>query len=217
MGGGSDSEVSADTSGAGETSAADRPGASAWSLRADWTEPVRRSPVRVLLAGAAVLALLSWRIGLRADLVAFAYLGCVGVVLGVVDVALRRLPDPLTLPSYPIGMVLLGAAAPSTTDGGGRFIDALIGLGVLWGLFFLQWVVVPRALGFGDVKLSGVLGLYLGWLGFDAWTLGVLAMFVLGGLYSIGLIVFRRVGRKATIPFGPFMLLGALVGVLVHA
>ncbi|GLZ09937.1 hypothetical protein Acsp04_01720 [Actinomadura sp. NBRC 104425] len=171
----------------------------------------------MVLAGVVALALLVWRIGLRPDLVAFAYLACVGTVLGTVDIALRRLPDPLTLPSYPIGAALLGAAAPFTDDGGDRFVDALIGCGVLWGLFALQWVVLPRALGLGDVKMSGVIGLYLGWLGSDAWMFGFLAMFVFGGLYSIALIVLRRAARGATIPFGPFMLLGTLAGVLVHA
>lgn len=200
-----------------ESPTGESPTGSAWSLRADWTEPVRRRPVPVLLTGVVALALLVWRIGLRPDLVAFAYLACVGAVLGAVDIALRRLPDPLTLPSYPIGAALLGAAAAFTDDGGDRFVDALIGFGVLWGLFVLQWVVLPRALGLGDVKLSGVLGLYLGWLGYDAWTFGVLAMFVFGGLYSVALIVLRRASRGATIPFGPFMLLGTLAAVLVHA
>jgi leader peptidase (prepilin peptidase)/N-methyltransferase len=206
--------VSADTS--AEASAAS-PEESAWSWHADWTEPVRRHRVPVLLAGTVVLGLLAWRIGLRADLLAFAYLGCAGTVLGVVDISMRRLPDPLTLPSYPIGMALLGAAVPFTPDGGDRFVDALIGLGALWVLFAVQWFLVPRGFGLGDVKLSGVLGLYLGWLGYEAWVLGVFSTFLLGGVYALALLVLRRAGRRSTIPFGPFMLAGALVGTLVHA
>ncbi|MFI0351620.1 prepilin peptidase [Actinomadura sp. 9N407] len=161
--------------------------------------------------------LIAWRVGLRPELVAFLYLGVVGTALGFVDVALKRLPDPLTLSSYPIGVALLGAAAPFVEDGGGRFVAALVGLAALWALFAVQWFCFPNALGFGDVKLSGVLGLYLGWFGTDAWVLGVFSMFLLGGLYSIGLLVLRRAGRKETIPFGPFMLLGALVGVVAYA
>jgi leader peptidase (prepilin peptidase)/N-methyltransferase len=162
-------------------------------------------------------AVLVWRVGLRPELAAFLYLGLVGTALGFVDVALRRLPDPLTLTSYPIGVALLGAAAPFVEDGGGRYVAALVGLAVLWVLFAVQWFCLPNALGLGDVKLSGILGLYLGWFGADAWMLGVFAMFLLGGLYSIGLLVLRRVGRKASIPFGPFMLLGTFVGVVAYA
>ncbi|TDC73687.1 prepilin peptidase [Actinomadura sp. 7K507] len=141
----------------------------------------------------------------------------VGVALAVVDVQLRRLPDPLTLTSYPLGIALLMAAVPFTGDGGHRFVSALIGLAVLWVLFLVQWFIAPSALGFGDVKLSGVLGLYLGWLGADAWLLGVLAMFLFGGVYSAVMLAARRARLKSTIPFGPFMLAGALLAVLVFA
>ncbi|GAA2407559.1 hypothetical protein GCM10010191_14870 [Actinomadura vinacea] len=81
----------------------DTPVESAWSLRADWTAPLRRRPLPVALAAAAVLALLTWRIGPRADLPAFLVLGVAGTALAAVDVALRRLPDPLTLPLYGAG------------------------------------------------------------------------------------------------------------------
>ncbi|GAA2421108.1 hypothetical protein GCM10010191_35610 [Actinomadura vinacea] len=184
-----------------------------WSWRADWTEPLRHHPILVTLCVLVVETVLGLRVGLQPDLVAFAYLGIVGTALGFIDVHLRRLPDPLTLPSYPIVIGLLAAAAPFTGNGGGHFVTALIGSASLWAIFAVQWFFVPDALGLGDVKLSGVLGLYLGWLGADAWMLGVFAMFVIGGSYAVGLLVSRRAGRKESIPFGPFMLLGTLVGV----
>ncbi|GAA2579313.1 prepilin peptidase [Actinomadura fulvescens] len=188
-----------------------------WSLRADWTEPLRARPVRVALTCAAVLALLTWRVGVRADLPAFLWLGAAGTALGFVDVAIKRLPDPLTLPSYGAGAALLGAAAPFTEDGGGRFPHALAGLAALWALFAVQWLLLPGAIGLGDVKLAGVLGLYLGWLGLDAWLLGVAATFVIGGVCAAGLLAARRAGRGSELPYGPFLLLGTLLAVLVHA
>lgn len=191
-------------------------GESSWSLRADWTEPVKRQRTAVVLAGGVVLALLAWRIGWRADLAAFAYLACAGTVLGAVDISMKRLPDPLTLPSYPIGMALLAVAVPFTPDGGSRFVGALIGLAVLWTFFAVQWFFVSRAPGLGDVKLAGVLGLYLGWLGYEAWTLGVAAIVLMAAAYAIVLLVLKRPGRTTMIPYGPFMLAGTLVGVLVH-
>jgi leader peptidase (prepilin peptidase)/N-methyltransferase len=69
-------------------------------------------------------------------------------------------------------------------------------------------------MGFGDVKLSGVLGLYLGWLGWGVWAVGLFLGFLFGGLFGVALIALRRGGRKTAVPFGPFMLLGVLVAVL---
>jgi leader peptidase (prepilin peptidase) / N-methyltransferase len=85
---------------------------------------------------------------------------------------------------------------------------------VLWALYAVQHLLAPRAIGWGDVKLAGVLGLYLGWLGAPAWWLGTLAGFVIGGVYAVGMLITRRGSRKSEIPFGPFMLAGALVGIL---
>jgi leader peptidase (prepilin peptidase)/N-methyltransferase len=184
--------------------------------RFDWIEPVIRRRPHVALVTVAVLGLVGWRIGPRPELLAFGYLCVVGVVLSFIDVALHRLPDPLTLPSYAVGAALLGVAAPFTANGGTRYLHALTGLGALLLLFAVQWFVVPSAIGLGDVKLSGVLGLYLGWLGSAAWVMGVFGMFVVGGVYAVGLLVTRRATRKTAIPFGPFMLAGALVAVLLY-
>jgi leader peptidase (prepilin peptidase)/N-methyltransferase len=177
---------------------------------------VSRLPA-VAISAAVVAGLLAWRFGMAAGLPAFVWLGLVGVPLGFVDVALKRLPDLLTLPSYPLGLLLLGLAAPFTHDGGGRYVHALVGMAVLFLVFAVQWFAAPGQIGLGDVKLSGVLGLYLGWLGLGAWIVGVFAMFVLGGAVSLVLLVTRRATRKSTIPFGPFMLLGTLVSVLLYA
>jgi len=69
-------------------------------------------------------------------------------------------------------------------------------------------------MGFGDVKLAGVLGGYLAWLGWGELVVGAFAAFLLGGLAGILLMVLRRAGRKSHIPFGPWMLLGALIAIL---
>ncbi|MDN3356900.1 A24 family peptidase [Actinomadura sp. DC4] len=162
---------------------------------------------------AAASGALAWRLGGHAELPAYLYLAAVGSLLAFVDVAVKRLPDPYTLPSYLIGPALLGVAALA----GGRYArlgHALIGLAVLWALYAVQHLFAPGAIGWGDVKLSGVLGLYLGWLGAPAWWLGVLGGFVLGGLYAAVLLATRRGSRETEIPFGPFMLAGALVGIL---
>jgi leader peptidase (prepilin peptidase) / N-methyltransferase len=179
--------------------------------------------VPVALACVAVATLVGWRVGVRPELPAFLYLAVVAVALAVVDIALKRLPDPLTLPSYGVGAALLGAAAPFTTGGTARFLHALIGMAALWALFAVQWFVIPDEVGRGDVKLAGVLGLYLGWLGLEAWMLGTVGTFLLGGLFAAVLMALGRVSskshvnRKSQIPYGPFMLVGTLAAVLIHA
>lgn len=175
--------------------------------------PVRWARTGIAATMALTFAALAWRFAGHAELPAYLYLAAVGSLLAFVDVMVKRLPDRFTLPSYLIGPALLSVALLT----GGRPVrlgHALIGLAVLWALYAGQHLVAPGAIGWGDVKLSGVLGLYLGWLGAPAWWLGVLAGFVLGGLYAAGLLIARRGSRKTEIPFGPFMLAGALVGIL---
>jgi leader peptidase (prepilin peptidase) / N-methyltransferase len=69
-------------------------------------------------------------------------------------------------------------------------------------------------MGMGDVKLAGVLGLYLGYAGLGPLLVGAFAPFLLGGVFSLVLIILGRAGRKSRIPFGPWMLLGSWVGIL---
>jgi prepilin signal peptidase PulO-like enzyme (type II secretory pathway) len=175
--------------------------------------PMDRARPGIAATTAVAFGALAWRFPGTAELPAYLYLAAVGVLLTYVDVAVKRLPDPFTLPSYLVGPVLLGAAVLA----GGRpmrLVHALIGLAALWALYALQHFFAPGAIGWGDVKLAGVLGLYLGWLGVSAWWLGTLAGFVLGALWAVFLLLTRRGTRKSEIPFGPFMLAGALAGVL---
>lgn len=176
--------------------------------------PRRRARPGIAVTTAVVFGLLAWRFPGRAELPAYLYLAAVGSLLAFIDIAVKRLPNPLTLPSYLAGPALLCLAV---LLGGHptRLVHALIGLAVLWALYAAQHLLAPGAIGWGDVKLAGILGLYLGWLGAPAWWLGVLAGFVLGGLYAAVLLITRRGSRKTEIPFGPFMLAGALAGILL--
>jgi leader peptidase (prepilin peptidase)/N-methyltransferase len=84
----------------------------------------------------------------------------------------------------------------------------------MFALYFVLCFAYPAGMGFGDVKLSGVLGLYTAWLGWGAWFVGVFTGFLLGAVFGLVLIAARRGGRKTAVPFGPFMLLGVLVAVV---
>jgi leader peptidase (prepilin peptidase)/N-methyltransferase len=145
-------------------------------------------------------------------LIAFLWLAGVSVALALIDLDTHKLPNAIVLPSYLVGGILLAAAGILNNS-----LDALIGAGVgmaaLWTAYFLMAMLYPGGMGFGDVKLAGVLGLYLGFLGWGALLVGAFAAFFLGGLYAIGLMIARKADRKSGIPFGPWMLIGAWIGI----
>jgi prepilin signal peptidase PulO-like enzyme (type II secretory pathway) len=172
-----------------------------------------RRRIAMGLVTAALFGVLGWSAGMEPVLPALLYIAAAGTLLGFIDVEVKRLPDRFTLPSYGIAAALLGAAVPFTDDGLRRFEHALIGMAVLFALYFVQAFVAPSGIGLGDVKLSGVLGLYLGWFGQDAWIIGLLATYLSGGLVAVGIMIVRRT-RKGEFPFGPYMLAGALIGIL---
>lgn len=173
-------------------------------------------PVALEFATAAVLALILGRFGGHPDVIAFAFFGALGVALAAIDIAVQRLPDPLTLPAYPILVALLAIAALAGHDFSalGR---ALLGGIALGGSFLLLALISPGQLGGGDVKLAGLAGLVLGWLGWPAVIAGVALSFVLAAVVSLGLLAARRVKLKSSISFGPFLLGGVLLATLASA
>jgi len=178
------------------------------------SEPISpRYPI-VELATAVLFVVMALRFGLDPVLPAFLYLAAVGLALGVIDLDCKRLPDKLTLPSYPVAAVLLGIAALAGSDSGDP-LRALIGGAAMYAIYFGLCFAYPAGMGFGDVKLAGVLGLYTAWIGWGAWAVGLFLGFFLGGVFGFLLILVRRGGRKTAVPFGPFMLLGVLVAILV--
>jgi len=172
-----------------------------------------RYPVVEALTG-GLFAVLALRFGLDPVLPAYLYLGAVGLALALIDLDVHRLPDALTLPSYPVLAALLGLGAVLGSDSG-HLVRALLGGLVLYAFYFAICFAYPAGMGFGDVKLAGVLGMATGWLGWGAWAVGLFGGFLFGGLWGIGLIALGRGGRKSKVPFGPFMLLGTFAAVLV--
>jgi leader peptidase (prepilin peptidase) / N-methyltransferase len=164
------------------------------------------------VAGAAVCALLGWSLGWSAALPLWLYVGVVGVVLAYIDWRTRLLPTRLIAPSYAV-VAVLAVLASLLSDDLGSLLRAFAGWLVAGGVFFVLWFVYPKGMGYGDVRLSGVLGIALGWLGWPELLVGVYAGFMLGALVGGALALLRVVDRRRY-PFGPFMLAGALVGVL---
>lgn len=149
-------------------------------------------------------------------LVAFLYLMAISVALTAIDLDLHRLPNAIVLPAYAVGFVLLGAAAWISGDLG-AMARAAAGAGILFAFYYLLAFAYPGGMGFGDVKLAGALGLFLGFLGWQELIVGVAAAFILGGVLGVVLIALGKASRKSGIPFGPWMLAGAWVGVYAGA
>ncbi|MEO5779375.1 MULTISPECIES: A24 family peptidase [Arthrobacter] len=163
---------------------------------------------------------------------ACAYFVLMAVQLTIIDVRHHLLPDRIVFPSYGIaGVLLLGAAAslavlaapdPVPADDAAALfglpgLRILAGGAVMWLFYFLLHTVYPPGMGFGDVKLAGVLGMYLGFLGWHHVAAGAFAAFVFGGLWSLGMIALRRGTLGSAIPFGPFMLAGTAAAMLFPA
>lgn len=175
-------------------------------------EPISARYPGVELATGMIFAATAAAIGPHAELPAFLYLAAVSVALTMIDIDTRRLPNAIVLPSYAVALLGLGAAAVVQQDGS-RLLRSVLGAAALFGFYFLLAFVYPAGMGFGDVKLAGVLGLYLGWLGWGSLFVGAFAAFLLGGVLGAALLAFGRAGRKTAIPFGPWMLAGAFVAV----
>jgi leader peptidase (prepilin peptidase) / N-methyltransferase len=172
------------------------------------------APLALELSTAAVLALLLGRFGGQPDMIAFGFFGVLGVALSAIDVAVQRLPDPLTLPAYPVLIALLAIAGIASHDLAalGR---ALLGCLALAGSFLLLAVLRPGQMGGGDIKLAGLAGLVLGWLGWPTLITGAALGFVLSAVVSLALLAARRIKLQSSISFGPFLLGGALVAALI--
>ena len=170
--------------------------------------PVAVRPPVVEVATALLTALTVLRTGLSWELPAFLLLAVVGVLLAVVDLQHRLLPNRVVLPALAAGtaLLLLAALADGAWD---ALLRAVLGAAALFAVYLVLALVSPGGLGMGDVKLAALVGLYLGWLGWAAVVLGALAGFVVQALVALVLLAARRIGLRGELPFGPAMLAGA--------
>ena len=167
----------------------------------------------VLFAGAAL------RFGFDWPLPAFLLFLAALLALALIDLEHYLLPNRIIYPTlYASAPLLVGAAAFGhywthfEERGAGLKGSILGGLGA-FAFFFLLNLVYPRGMAFGDVRLSGLIGVYLGWLGPATLFLGLFAGFLSGSVIGVTLILARRADRKTPIPFGVFLAFGAMLAV----
>lgn len=144
--------------------------------------------------------------------IAYLYFAALSIVLTLIDLDTHRLPDSIVLPSYLVAGTLFTVSAMLTGEWQ-LLLRAGIGMASLYLFYLVLRLIRPGGMGGGDVKLAGVIGMYLGWLGWGALAVGTFAAFLYGGVFGVILILLRRAGRKSAIPFGPWMILGAWTGV----
>jgi leader peptidase (prepilin peptidase) / N-methyltransferase len=143
---------------------------------------------------------------------AFAYLASVSIALAMIDLDTKTLPNRIVLPAYLVGAALVVTTTMVTGDLGAMARAAMGMLGL--GMLYLALSIATGGMGMGDVKLAGVLGLFLGWLGWDTLIVGSIAGFILGGIWGVILLATNRARRGSSVPFGPWMLAGAWTAIL---
>ncbi|MCU1404550.1 MAG: prepilin peptidase [Glaciihabitans sp.] len=164
------------------------------------------------LAFAALFVFLSQHPERLGELLPLLYL--TGLTIAIARTS-RTLPNTLVMPAYPVTFVLLAVASILTPERGlPALLTALAGAAILVNLTLVLGLAVPRSLGFGYVKLAGVLGLYLGWLGWSELLAGAATALLAGGCWAACLMLTRRPGRSGVISFTPWMLAGAWTGIL---
>jgi leader peptidase (prepilin peptidase) / N-methyltransferase len=176
--------------------------------------PADPPPWLTTAAGAAVLGALGWVLGATPLLLAYLAAAILGVLLAFVDVACLRLPDPLVgalavVGAAPLAVLAVVAGEPH------RLGRAALAAAACFAAYLSLAIVARGRLGLGDVKLAGVLGFLLGWLGWPAVLLGLALPHLLNGPVVLALLATGRVRRRSELPFGPALLLGALLAVLL--
>lgn len=159
-----------------------------------------------LFAGATCLVGLQW------SLPAYLWFVSVTVVLGAIDRRRRLIPNRVLLPGTGVGMALLAVAAGLQGRLGDLPEALLAGLGY-FGALLVPALLTRGAIGMGDVKLAFLLGAFAGYGSWEVAVAAGIGAFVLAGLGSVLLILFRVLTRHDDIPFGPFMVTAAWIAI----
>ena len=170
---------------------------------------------RSAAVSAAAGALLGAAVGLDWPLLWLVPLTPVAVALSVIDWHTRLLPRIVVVPATLAALVVVTAVGLAT-DQREALVRALWAMVAVRSFFWVLWAVRSAGMGFGDVRLGAPVGLVLGWVGWGAVAIGVWTSFVAFVVPALALSLWRRdrLMLKKSFPFGPFMVIGALVGLV---
>ena len=167
----------------------------------------------VEVACAALFAAAAIRFGADAALPAYLVFFACLLVLSFIYLEYSIIPNRIVYPTIFTSLPLLALAA-LVDDDFDRLGVALAGAAIAFGVLFVVHLISPASMGFGDVRLSFILGLFLGWLGLSHVVAGLFLGFTLGAVVGVGLLLTKQRGRKDSVPFGPFLAGGAALAVL---
>lgn len=168
----------------------------------------------VEIAAALLFVAMALRFGDGFSTAAFCVFAAGLIALTTIDLETQRLPREITYTVMALGAPLLSIAAVSN-DEPRRLYMALIGATISWAVMALLYVASRGGLGDGDVRLSPLLGLYLGWLNPGLALVGLFFGFILGAVVGVAMMVAGKAGRRTQLPFGPFLAAGSLVAIFV--
>lgn len=151
-------------------------------------------------------------IGFTGVLPAYLWFVATTIALAMIDFDTKRLPDRIVFPGTIVGAILLSVGAWVDADLGGLGRAWLAGLAFFVG-FTIVALIYPKGFGFGDVKMSFMLGLFTGFVSWRSLVVSIYVAIIFGGVVSLVLLLIGRAGRKSTIPFGPWLIVGAWTGV----
>jgi leader peptidase (prepilin peptidase)/N-methyltransferase len=166
----------------------------------------------VVAVTSALYFLLAQQFAHDLTVLAYGVLVGAGMWLSLIDIDTHLLPRRIVYRTIAVAMPLLALSAffDNTGSIAGMFIG---GLG-MWCILRVLEVVSRGDLGGGDVGLGALLGLYLGWISYEAIFVGLIAAFFVGGLFAVALLVTRKANRNTHFAFGPFLIVGTLIAVL---
>lgn len=180
-------------------------------MRAQFTTQPRIASWWLQVPFAVVLGALAGLAPTLAEQITFTVLAVAAALLIVIDFGDYRLPDLIVLPSY--GVLAVGLTAAAALQGHWTALGrAGIVAVAMFVLYFVMAMLAPD-LGFGDVKLAGVIGGFLGWFGVAQSVAGFLLAWVMMAVVGVVLLAVRRITSKASLPFGPYMIVGAVIAV----
>ena len=175
--------------------------------------PHRLRPVVLAVVSAAVLGAMAARLGADVVLAPYAVFGLSMVAISAVDLERYIIPNRIVYPTLAL-LIPLFVISSAVDHRWGSLGRAAIAAAAAFSGFFVLHLAVPKGMGFGDVRLAGVIGLATGWLGLGHAFVGFFAGFVLGAVIGIAFVVATGGGRKTRIPFGPFLAAGAVFSIV---
>lgn len=177
-------------------------------------QSIRTQPGRtpaVAIAAALLFAVTPLAVDVDWVLPAYLWFVAVTVTLTLTDLDTKLIPNRILFPGTIVGLVLLMGGAIIED---GPIVRPLAG-GVIYFVLLLVLALIARGgFGFGDVKLAFLLGLFTAYQSWETLVVAVFAAFLLGGLVSGILVVFRIRSRKDSIPFGPYLVAGAYLAIV---